>query len=162
MLGLSLGGSLAMAGVLFVVFGVANPPPGDPVATADFQPGQTFTAEWIADGYPKRAWLDFDCYGCAFPFRGSARIASGGIETAVANIEVWSEDGYAVSSYEGGGEDAMHGKLLFDVPALPAGVPARITGVLSVASPRLVWSSDPSATTAPPPRFTLLRFWVAR
>ena len=154
-------GVLLVGGVFFLVFGVIYPPPGDPVAVTDVAPGRPFVAEWIADGYPKRAWLDFTCYGCGFPFRGSATIEANGVPCGTANIEVDSEGGYAVSGYEGGSENTRHGLLLFDVPALPAGARARITGVLSVPSPTIIWSSDPSRPPAPP-SLPLLRFWVAR
>lgn len=152
--------TLLTAGIFFLVFGVIYPPPGQPLATVDVTPGQTFVADWIADGYPKRAWLDFDCYGCAFPFRGSAVVEADGARVAEVPIEVWTSSGYAVSSYEGGNENKYHAKLLFDVPALPSGAHARIHGVMTVPAPTIVWSSDPNPQPTPP-QFQYLRFWVA-
>lgn len=153
--------SLLGLAALVVVFGFVHPPPGDTLASVDVVPGQTFTVEWVSDGAPARAWLDFDCSGCGFPFTGRARIDANGTQVADLPFEVRRSNGYAVSSSRSGDESAMHGKLLFDVPAMRAGARARITGVLITPAPELVWSSS-GRTTASPPRFELLRFWVAR
>ena len=156
-----VGVPLIAAGAVAVFLQVRASRPGPVVAETNVAFGRPFTVEWVADGQPARAWVDFECERCNFPFSGSAIVEANGVRVAAVPIELWMGQGQATSSVEAGGYNSLTGKLLFDVPAIPAGNRARVTGVMNNGTVTVVWSSGPP-TPQPPPSFTKFRFYVTR
>ncbi len=154
---------LLLGGILFVVFFVIYPSPGNPIASVDVKPDQPFSLEFKSDGEKKRVFVDIDCTGC------SGKIGSGTFEVWVGDKRVSTQrvndlsNGYTHYHLEDGNREKLEGHLLFDAGTHPAGSTVQVKGTLTLPPPTLIGVWPPSAAhDGPPPRIDECKVWVAK
>jgi hypothetical protein len=55
---------LGLGIVLFVVFVIVYPAPGNAIATVDARLNEPFSLRYVSQGTKERVWIDLDCVGC--------------------------------------------------------------------------------------------------
>lgn len=157
--------ALGLGGLMFVVFFVIYPAPGEQLASTDVEPGKPFELEWVATGEPLRVWMDIDCDGCDSRFvRGRLELVHG--TQSLASSELDRAGDYTYRSEERGHREIASGNLLMSLPAAPAGSTLTLRGRLELYPTSSVTVWPPSAKefgkSRPfTPKLYSLRVWVA-
>lgn len=138
------GGAALLLTALVLAIGwlVAPPPTGPVVASLALTSGEPFKLTYPSDGSPQRVWLDMACEDCSLPVDGRVSISFDGSEQKSVEISAGSAEPLSDSA-------GLDSQPLTSIPSAPPGAVVAVSGVLSVAGPRGLLSSQPEPGKVP-------------
>jgi hypothetical protein len=153
---------LAVGGLVAIVLFALHRTPGKEIASTHVVPGEAFMLDAVATERPVRVWMEIDCELC------SNTVATGHLEVSAGGKVVAShrfdEGGTYLFAGGNGGRMSLRGDLLFSVPALPAGSPITLNGMIALHSPNRVTVWPPShfgENTRSPAKLHIFRVFLA-
>lgn len=112
------------------------------MASRDLTSGEAFELSYVSDGSEQRVWLDMTCEDCSLPVDGHVAVSFGGKQQKSVEISAGSSEPLSDSAW-------LDSQPLTPIPAAPKGALVSVSGVLSVAGPRGLLSSQPEAGKVP-------------